>query len=66
MSDASPVQDNWLVWLVTVVLSGIVSYFTTTGTLQVRLAQLEEREENHYAEILRRLSAIDGKLDRHG
>lgn len=62
---ADHTQDPWLIWLVTMLLSGVVSYFTTTGTLRERLTQIEEREQNHYLEILRRLDAIERKLDHH-
>lgn len=54
--------ENVVVWAVGVVLSSIVAYFTTINTLSQRLGVLEEREENHYDEILRRLDHIDRKL----
>ena len=54
--------ENVVVWAVGVVLSSIVAYFTTINTLSQRLDVLEERENNHYSEILRRLDHIDRKL----
>lgn len=56
MSRSNPVadlslSDNWLVWAIGGLVSAFVSYFTTTGTLKTRIAQLEEREANHYLEL---------------
>ena len=62
--DGGTMSDGWLVYAISSVLSALVAYFTTTGTLQARLSQLEEREGNHYAEILRRIDHIDRKIDR--
>lgn len=55
-------DQGLLTWAVTAVLSAIVAYFTTISTLAIRLSMLEEREENHYKEVLRRLDSIDRKL----
>jgi hypothetical protein len=46
----------------TAALSALVAYFTTIGTLAARLSTLEEREQNHHIETLRRLDSIDRKL----
>lgn len=51
-------------WAIGLVLAGLVAYFTAVGTIQVRLGTLEEREQNHYSELLRRLDRIEAKLDR--
>jgi hypothetical protein len=50
------------VWGAGMVLSSIVAYFTTVNTLSQRLGVLEEREENHYHELLRLLDHINRKL----
>ena len=50
------------VWGAGMVLSSIVAYFTTVNTLSNRLGVLEEREENHYHELLRLLDHINRKL----
>lgn len=47
----STLSDNWLLWAVSAMLSALIAYFTTTGTLRAKLAQLEERESNHYLEL---------------
>ncbi len=62
MDRSKPVNDNWLMAGTSALVSAVVAYFTTLSTLQVRISQLEEREGNHYGEILRRLDAIDRKV----
>ena len=51
-----------VMWVLTAALSALVAYFTTIGTLAARLSTLEEREQNHHIETLRRLDSIDRKL----
>lgn len=51
-------------WLAGLVLAAIVSYFTAISAITERIAVVEERENNHYMELLRRLDRIELKLDR--
>lgn len=50
-------------WVVAMVAAIVVSYFTAMGALQSRVSVVEEREQNHFHELQRRLGAIEGKLD---
>ena len=53
-------------WILTIVIGGVVAYFTALGTLQAQLAVVVERERNHYDEIIRRLDRIEVKMDVGG
>lgn len=53
-------------WILTIVIGGLVSYYTALGTLQSQLAVAVEREKNHYDEIIRRLDRIEVKVDVTG
>jgi ribosomal protein S17 len=50
-------------WVVSLILAGVVSYFTTIGSMKSEIAIVVERESNHYTELLRRLERIERKLD---
>lgn len=52
------VQIGWFKFLLPLVLAALVSYFTAVG----RIGQIEERERNHYEEILRVLATIQGDV----
>jgi hypothetical protein len=56
------ITEGWVTWLISGVVAGVSAYFTTTGAIKSKLVQLEERESNHYKEVIRRLDAIDSKL----
>ena len=51
-------------WVIALCITGIVSYYTAIGAIQSRIAVVEERELNHYGEMIRRLDRIEIKLDR--
>lgn len=53
-------------WIMTIIIGGVVAYFTALGTLQAQLAVVVERERNHYDEIIRRLDRIETKVDVSG
>ena len=40
------------------IIAGLVAYFTTIGTLNQAVAQVREREDNHFSEVLRRLDIL--------
>lgn len=42
-------RDEWLRFIAALVLAAVVAYFTTVA----RVSTLEERELNHYTELLR-------------
>jgi hypothetical protein len=50
-------------WVVGLLLAGVVSYYTTVGSMKYEIGVLEERENNHYSELLRRLDRIERKMD---
>jgi len=64
LSHANGKTGEWLRWIAGLALAALVSYFTAIGAMQSRIAVVEEREQNHYMELLRRLDSIDRKLDR--
>lgn len=39
-------------------VSGVVAYFTAVATLQTKTAVLEEREDNHYKELTRKMDQL--------
>lgn len=54
-------------WILGLLASAVIAYYTTVGTIQTRTAVLEEREQDHFSEVLRRLDqmASDIKAIRH-
>ncbi len=51
----------------TVVGAGITGWATASGTIHeisARIGVVEEREDNHYQEVLRSLERIENKLDK--
>lgn len=53
-----PGKTDLLKWLVTLVLAAIVSYFTAVSAMRESIAEVREREDNHFAEVLRRLELL--------
>jgi hypothetical protein len=51
-------------WLVNMVIGALIAYFTAKGAIEVRVAVVEERENNHYAELQRSLERIERNLER--
>jgi hypothetical protein len=47
-----------LKWLLALGLSAFVSYFTAQAKLEVGQARIDERENNHYSEVLRRMDSM--------
>ncbi len=50
--------NDLMIWLCGVVFSAGVAY----GAVRGEIAKLEERERNHFDEIIRRLARIEGKV----
>jgi hypothetical protein len=51
-------------WVVGLGLAGVVSYYTAIGSIRSQINVVEERENNHYIEVIRRLDRMETKLDR--
>lgn len=50
-------------WVAGLILAGVVSYYTAIGSIKARIGVIEERENNHYSEVMRKLDRIERKLD---
>ena len=57
-------------WVVGLGLAGVVSYYTAIGSIQSQISVVEERENNHYSELIRlnaemrrQLERIESKMD---
>lgn len=51
-------------WVIGLALACIVAYYTAIGSIRSQIAVVEERELNHYGEIIRRLDRMESKIDR--
>lgn len=49
---------EYIRYVMGLILAGIIAYFTTIGTLDKAVAQVREREDNHFSEVLRRLEIL--------
>lgn len=49
---------EWLRYIGGLILAGLIAYFTTLGTLNQAVAEVREREDNHFSEVLRRLDVM--------
>lgn len=64
MNTPSGNKSEWLRFLLGMALAGGVAYFTADSAMKARISVMEEREQNHYSEVLRRLDRIEIKVDR--
>lgn len=46
-------------WVINLAIAAVVAWFASNGAMQAQLAVLQERENNHYQEIIKRLDRID-------
>jgi len=53
---------EWLRWALGMVLAGVVAYFTSIGTVKEQVATVQERENNHFSEVLRRLDVLQADM----
>lgn len=53
-----PGKTDLLKWLLGLALASIVSYFTAINAMNEKIAEVREREDNHFAEVLRRLELL--------
>jgi hypothetical protein len=51
-------RTEWMRYLGGLVLAGLIAYFTTISTINESIAQVREREDNHFSEVLRRLDVM--------
>lgn len=49
---------EWIRYIVGLLLAGVVAYFTAIGTIRQQIATVQEREVNHFEEVLRRLDIL--------
>lgn len=50
---------EYLRWVLTIVVGAVVAYFSAVGAMQAQIAVLQERETNHYQELIKRLDRIE-------
>lgn len=55
---------EWLKFLIPLVLSALVAYFTANGAIREEVASVKTKEEAHFEEVLRRLDLIQKWQDR--
>lgn len=51
-------------WIVGLLVTALVAYFTALGAIEQRLTRVETKQESTEQEVLRRLDRIENKLDR--
>ena len=51
-------------WAMGLALAGVVSYYTALGAIRSDLKVLEERENNHYAELMQQQNRSDTEIKR--
>jgi hypothetical protein len=51
-------------WVITLVITAMVAYFTAQTAIENRLTIVETRQQYAEQEVLRRLDRIENKLDR--
>ncbi|HYE87722.1 MAG TPA: hypothetical protein VEA16_15270 [Vicinamibacterales bacterium] len=49
-------------WAVMLVMSALLSYFTTIGTMSQAIAEVRTTEEAHFQELLRRLDVMQADI----
>lgn len=55
-------KGEWLRYLGGLVLAAMIAYFTTLSTMEKAIGKVDERENNHFAEVLRRLDAMQADI----
>lgn len=56
------IKGEYIRWGVGVAAAALVAYFTTIATIEAGLAQVQERELNHFEEVLRRLDLLQADV----
>lgn len=51
-------------WVLTLVVTALVAYFTALGAIDQRVTRVETKEETHFQEVLRQLDRIEAELVR--
>jgi hypothetical protein len=52
------IGNEWIRWMVALALAALVSYFTTTGTMENGLTEVKTTENAHFEELLRRVDLM--------
>lgn len=53
---------EWVRYIGGLILAGLIAYFTTLGTINQAVAEVRERENNHFSEVLRRLDVLQADI----
>lgn len=56
--DDFSLRSQLLRWLLMLAVSALIAYYTTNSTMDKAIGQIDERENNHFSEVLRRMDAI--------
>ena len=49
-------------WIANLAIAALVAWLSASGAMQSQLAVLQERESNHYLELIKRLDRIETGL----
>jgi len=49
-------------YALTLALAGLIAYFTAMSALNQAVAEVREREDNHFSEVLRRLDVLQADI----
>ncbi|HYE84729.1 MAG TPA: hypothetical protein VEA16_00135 [Vicinamibacterales bacterium] len=55
-------RGDYVRWAVVLLLSALLSYFTTIGTMSQAIAEVRTTEEAHFQELLRRLDVMQADI----
>ena len=53
---------DWFRWAMGLALAAFLSYVTTVATMDKEISAVQEREENHFNEVLRRLELMQSDI----
>lgn len=57
--------SSLLQWLAAIALAGLVAYFTTVGTIQTSLGRIDQREQDHFGQLMQRIDDLGTALRAH-
>ena len=52
-------------WLAAAALAGLVAYFTTIGTINTQVGRLDQREGDHFQQLMQRIDDFHKELTEH-
>lgn len=56
------IQNPLVQWGLGMILAALIAYFTTTSAIQREVAEVRATENNHFAEVLRRMDVIQADV----